>query len=633
MDESNEILVCASEYLKDRLYFVTLRTTVKPKSTPNTHYFKIDDELVYENFYADFGPLNLAMLYRYCQKLNKKLKSFSLAKKKIVHYTTMDAQKRVNAAFLIASYAAVMICTACCCQGTDASFGLSVYHVTLLDCLNAVYKALNLGFFNFEDFDVEEYEYYERVENGDLNWIVPQKFIAFCGPHAKSKIENGYPLHSPETYFTYFRRNNVSSVVRLNKKIYDAARFTDAGFEHRDLFFIDGSTPSDQILRQFINISENAPGAVAVHCKAGLGRTGSLIGCYIMKHYHFTAHETIAWIRTCRPGSIIGYQQQWLEEKQSSMWLQGDLFRSQNGQDANCYPVHQYGIYSIKAKSLSLESTFLTADNTLDLKTPDNVSRILQKVDTMKLDDQEDENKNDSCHSKLDLIEDAANQNNGETKRNSHMTQGDKLNQIKALRRHPRSITTGALHLEDGRPHTRAKSQPLRSGQPSPAPQTILSPLKATKVSTTIVAAHNKEKDKEKEREVASAKRPSRTPTTVTKRNTWLLNSMYGSNRSLNISKVTLTHPTRPVTRATSKATPTTSSPVPSSSLGMTLRSADRVSRYHTIRHAQKFKHLNMGKIGVHKAYTCSILMFYCLIKKSFKMWNIIKLVDMITIN
>jgi hypothetical protein len=30
--------------------------------------------------------------------------SFSLAKKKIVHYTTMDPQKRVNAAFLMASY-------------------------------------------------------------------------------------------------------------------------------------------------------------------------------------------------------------------------------------------------------------------------------------------------------------------------------------------------------------------------------------------------------------------------------------------------------------------------------------------------------------------------------------------------
>lgn len=78
---------------------------VKPKSTPNTHYFSIDDELVYENFYADFGPLNLAMLYQYCQKVNKKLKAVTLSRKKIVHYTTMYPEKRVNAAFLIGSYA------------------------------------------------------------------------------------------------------------------------------------------------------------------------------------------------------------------------------------------------------------------------------------------------------------------------------------------------------------------------------------------------------------------------------------------------------------------------------------------------------------------------------------------------
>jgi hypothetical protein len=43
-------------------------------------------------------------------------------------------------------------------------------------------------------------------------------------------------------------------------------------------------------------------------------------------------------------------------------------------------------------------------------------------------------------------LKDAANQNSEEAKRNiTVMTQGDKLNQIKALRRHPRSVTTGAL--------------------------------------------------------------------------------------------------------------------------------------------------------------------------------------------
>lgn len=47
--------------------------------------------------------------------------------------------------------------------------------------------------------------------------------------------------------------------------------------------------------------------------KAGLGRTGTLIGCYLMKHYHMTAAEVIAWIRIARPGSILGPQQHYLE--------------------------------------------------------------------------------------------------------------------------------------------------------------------------------------------------------------------------------------------------------------------------------------------------------------------------------
>ena len=77
----------------------------------------------------------------------------------------------------------------------------------------------------------------------------------------------------------------VTTIVRLNRKIYDAKRFQRNGFDHRDLFFTDGSTPTDEILQQFLEICEASEGSVAVHCKAGLGRTGSLIGCYVMKHW------------------------------------------------------------------------------------------------------------------------------------------------------------------------------------------------------------------------------------------------------------------------------------------------------------------------------------------------------------
>ncbi|XP_060058125.1 dual specificity protein phosphatase CDC14A isoform X3 [Erinaceus europaeus] len=330
---------CSCE-LGDRLYFATLRN--RPKSTVNTHCFSIDEELVYENFYADFGPVNLAMVYRYCCKLNKKLKSYSLSRKKIVHYTCFDQRKRANAAFLIGAYAVIYLkktpeeAYRALLSGSnppylpfrDASFGNCTYNLTILDCLQGIRKGLQHGFFDFETFDVDEYEHYERVENGDFNWIVPGKFLAFSGPHPKSKIENGYPLHAPEAYFPYFKKHNVTAIVRLNKKIYEAKRFTDAGFEHYDLFFIDGSTPSDNIVRRFLNICENTEGAIAVHCKAGLGRTGTLIACYVMKHYRFTHAEIIAWVRICRPGSIIGPQQHFLEEKQATLWVQGDIFRS-----------------------------------------------------------------------------------------------------------------------------------------------------------------------------------------------------------------------------------------------------------------------------------------------------------------
>ncbi len=132
----------------------------------------------------------------------------------------------------------------------------------------------------------------------------------------------------------YFKEHHVTTIVRLNKKLYDAKRFTERGFQHVDLFFVDGSTPTDAIVLKFIETVEKSPGAVAVHCKgievwtiitllfssllacitAGLGRTGTLIACYMMKHFRLTASDCIAYIRLCRPGSIIGPQQRFLIE-------------------------------------------------------------------------------------------------------------------------------------------------------------------------------------------------------------------------------------------------------------------------------------------------------------------------------
>lgn len=520
MDDSNDFLASASEVQRNRLYFVAFKKDIKPRNTANTHYFTIDNELIYENFFNDFGPLNLCMLYRYCEKLKRKLSNNLYAKKKIVHYTSTDVAKRLNSAYLIGAYAIIYLkksvddayklltagnippYTRFC----DASCQVSIYKISLLDCLSAVHKAKEAGFFNFDDFDADEYEYYERVEFGDLNWIVPEKFLAFCGPHSRSKLENGYPLHAPETYFNYFRQNSVTAVVRLNVKQYSSIRFSNNGFAHWDLYFVDGSTPSDAILQRFLEISESNKGALAVHCKAGLGRTGSLIGAYIMKHYRFTALEAIAWLRICRPGSVIGHQQQWLIEyspinllffclvefllivlsffffvfprKQAWLWAEGDAHRK-----SNCIselPKHKYAIYSIKHREDSERQTCRNSNGNAnavsdrpDAVMRDRVKRISQKVDTMKLSDEtsshSDSNMNTTpINANSDTVDGKELDDENENTKNNNVpptvamarppakvgnsceraaqTQGDKLNEIKAMRRrHSRSVNATTL--------------------------------------------------------------------------------------------------------------------------------------------------------------------------------------------
>ena len=119
------------------------------------------------------------------------------------------------------------------------------YKCTILDCLRGLEYAIRLGWFDVKNFNLRDYEFYERVENGDLNWIVPNKFIAFSGPSSTPKDADGMKTFTPEDYVPIFKQFGVTLVVRLNKKSYEASKFVKNGIKHEELYFIDGSAPSD----------------------------------------------------------------------------------------------------------------------------------------------------------------------------------------------------------------------------------------------------------------------------------------------------------------------------------------------------------------------------------------------------
>jgi cell division cycle 14 len=213
-------------FFQERLYYAALKqpppshnilasTPRRNKSDPPStkkqiHFFNVDNELVYWNFFLDFGPLNLGQLTRFCNKLHDKLRKFPV----VCFYSNTVPAKRANAVFLICAWQLLYLHRSPkeAYAGFDDSLsvqsnenGLSkppisqslgaptiepnppfhdaspcacTYDVTVLDCLDGMARALQLGFFDPETFDVDEYEHFEQVEVS-FDW---SKGPTYCRP-------------------------------------------------------------------------------------------------------------------------------------------------------------------------------------------------------------------------------------------------------------------------------------------------------------------------------------------------------------------------------------------------------------------------------------------------------------------
>ena len=329
--------------------FPTIGINVEVAPGQNIVRVKIDLSS-YTPFCDDFGPMNLGAVCRF-GKLLKETEAENNGSD-IVLLTLPEKRKVTNVAFLLGAYmimelsyspdevAQSFICIEpLLLSFRDVSPGKQNFRLFLSDCWEGLFQAKELSWVSFAPagFELSDYEHCDNPLNADLHEVVPGKFIAMRGPvsirggRAYEDTASGVRNFSPAHYADILRQYDVQVVVRLNEACYNDAEWSREGLALADLPFDDCAPPPAAVVAKFLAIAEGVPGALAVHCKAGLGRTSTLIALYMMKHHGFTARQAMGWLRIVRPGSVIGPQQQFLCVSEPAIRAAGEAYRRRGG--------------------------------------------------------------------------------------------------------------------------------------------------------------------------------------------------------------------------------------------------------------------------------------------------------------